>query len=331
MKYLAYIESPLQAFNLMEYAGFHKIEIDIVIINKKTSVSKKNHTQILSVIKNIKINRLIEIDIEAGKKNIVKIRQLVNSYLPRIGELYSLICGEYRSMIFWYVCGRFSNRNVIMLDDGTATLRINRKSRTAKNTLRNYVYRMLGFTDGFIEPISFFSVYDIRAVISIKDTLIPHRYYYFKEKMESFPAGDNVVYVIGSPFLEAGVVNDDDIRTTLNMIDRLKCKYPKIIYISHRRERDEKLIAINNHVPVESLDYPFELLPLVLGKKIKAIAGFYSSLFDNMHIICGDDLDIECFYLPQSSINPSWCSFVSDVYKNYLSYPGGAFKFHSLT
>lgn len=330
MNYFAYIESPLQAFNLMEYTGFANIEIDILIINKKTLVSKKNYPQILSVVKNIKIKKIIDIDIESGKGNVLKIWKLVKLYVPRTDVPYTLICGEYRSMIFWYICGRFLNRRVIMLDDGTATLRINRKNRTIKSAFRNHIYRILGFIDVFLEPIVFFSVYDIHAVISGKDRLIAHKYDFFKKKMESFPTGDNVVYVIGSPFLEAGVVNDDDIKTTLGMIEKLKCKYPKVIYISHRREREEKLLAINKHVLVERLDYPFELLPLVLGKRIKAIAGFYSSLFDNMHIICGDDLDIECFYLPQASINPSWSAFVSDVYKNYLAYPGQAFKFHSL-
>lgn len=330
MKYLAYIESPLQAFNLMEYAGRYQIIIDTVIINKKSIVSKKNHIQILSVIKNIKINKIIEIDLEAGKKNIFKIQCLINSFLPRTNEPYVLICGEYRSMIFWYICGRFSKRNIIMVDDGTATLRINRKSRSYKKFFRDFIYKMLGFVDGFREPVVFFSVYEISRVISKKDILIPHEYNYFKHKMESFHLSDNVVYVIGSPFLEAGVVNGDDIITTVDMLTRLKKKYQEVIYIAHRRERDEKLLAIREHVPVESLDYPFELLPLVLQKKINAIAGFYSSLFDNMHIICGDTLDIECFYLPQDSINPSWRSFVSDIYTNYHRYPGTSFKFYSL-
>lgn len=47
------------------------------------------------------------------------------------------------------------------------------------------------------------------------------------------------------------------------------------------------------------------------------MAGFYSSLFDNMYAICGKDLKIECFCLPEKIINPSWSGFVSDVYENY--------------
>lgn len=41
MNYFAYIESPLQAFNLMEYTGFANIEIDILIINKKNPCFKE--------------------------------------------------------------------------------------------------------------------------------------------------------------------------------------------------------------------------------------------------------------------------------------------------
>ncbi|WP_434670748.1 polysialyltransferase family glycosyltransferase [Klebsiella sp. B345] len=291
---------------------------------------KKNYTQILSVIENIRVDKILEVDVEAGKKNIFKIKALFDSYLPCTVEPYSLICGEYRSMIFWYICGRFSCRKVIMLDDGTATLRINRKNRVFKRTFRDYIYKLFGFVDGFMEPVVFFSVYDISLLISSRDTLITHKYDCFKKKMESFPVGDNVVYVIGSPFMEAGVVNDDDIPPTLEMISRLKYKYKKVIYISHRRERKEKLVKISEYVSVENLDYPFELLPLALGRKISSIAGFYSSLFDNMYVICGGALTIECFYLPKNTINPSWHSFVSDVYDNYHRYPDGSFIFHHL-
>jgi len=330
LKYLAYIESPLQAFNLMEYIDKYNLELDILIINKKSSVSTTNFSQICSVISNFNIKKTIEIDIEAGKKNVLKVKRLINSFFGRNYEPFTLISGEYRSMVFWYVCGRFYNRKVIIVDDGTATLRIDRRRRGAKRIIRDKIYRLFGYADSYIEPISFFSIYDISHKISRQDSITLHDYDFFKSKMNLFPRGDNIVYVIGSPFLEAGVISGCDIKTTIDMINVLKKEYKQIVYIAHRRERQEKLAEISEHVLVQTLDYPFELLPLVQGKKIVAIAGFYSSLFDNMCIICGEELKVECFYLPESIINSTWRTFVLDVYNNYKKYPENSFVFRYL-
>lgn len=335
MKYLAYIESPLQAFNLLEYAEVNKITIDILIVNKKTTVSLHNYSQISFVLSKLKAKTLFEIDIEAGKKNIFKIKKTIDAFLSISKESFLLIGGEYRSMIFWYICGKFSQRKVVILDDGTATLRINRTHRHFKRLMRDLLMRALGFVDAFIEPIVFFSVYDLTNKIAKHDILILHKYESFQGKMTSFSKGQITIYIIGSPFFEAGVIDDSNIEIliTLEMINKLKGKYSTydVVYIPHRRESEDKLERIRKVIPVEKLGYPFELLPLVSEKKVAIIAGFYSSLFDNMYAICGKDLKIECFCLPEKVINPSWSGFVSDVYENYKKYPSESFIFNKIT
>lgn len=53
-KYIAYIESPLQAFNLIEYLDAKNIVLDLLIVNKRSANSALNHGQIVYLLNMIK-------------------------------------------------------------------------------------------------------------------------------------------------------------------------------------------------------------------------------------------------------------------------------------
>ncbi len=329
MKFIAYIESPLQAFNLMEYIFYKNISLDILVVNKNSSVSARNYEQICFVLKFIESKNIILIDIKPSRKNVFSVRSLVRKLIIPSTESMTLISGEYRSMIFWFIVERFKNRNVVIVDDGTATLRLQRTHRTLNKIIIDKTLSFLGCRDRFLEPIVFFSVYDISKKINKKDFLIQHDYPAFKKRLSLLSECNDTIYIIGAPLLEAGVILGDDVEITLKMINKLNNKYhsKSLVYIPHRRERQEKINAISNVVTVRRLDYPFELLPLVDGLNIKNIAGFYSSLFDNMILICGKELCIDCFYLPNNIISIDWKVFVDSIYTNYKSYSGSSFYY----
>lgn len=332
MKYLAYIESPLQAFNLMEFVNKNGITLDYLVVNKKTLVSKLNYSQICYVLKYIKCLNVSYIDVESNKSNISKIKGMVRKIPFSSTDDVSIIGGEYRSLIFWFMVGYFKKRQVYIVDDGTATLRLNRRTRSFKGWLRAKVLSLLGACDSYNERITFISVYDIIDRVSKKDRVINHKYDYFKSLTEGFSNDKDIVYVIGTPLLEAGVVRGEDIEITLKLISDLKCisSGKTLVYIPHRRERLEKIESIKEVVEVQYLDFPFELLPLVSGNNVKNIAGFYSSLFDNMLSIYGGNLTINSFYVPEYIITPEWTEFVNQVYYNYKRYEGDSFTFNSL-
>lgn len=332
MKFVAYIESPLQAFNLLEYLSYENISLDILIVNKNSLVSERNYEQICFVLKFIKSKDIRLIDIKPSRKDLFSVRALVREIITPSSELMTLISGEYRSMIFWFIVEKFKNRNVVIVDDGTATLRLQRTHRPLKKNILDKVLKFFGGGERYLEPITFFSVYDIRKKISKKDSLIQHNYPAFKKRLSLLSECDDVVYIIGAPLLEAKVIMGDDIELTIKMIKKVNIKHhsKRLVYIPHRREREEKINEISKVVTVRRLDYPFELLPLVENINIKHIAGFYSSLFDNMVAIYGKELGIECFYLPNDIIATDWKHFVDSIYANYKSYTDASFNYDVL-
>lgn len=324
-KYIAYIESPLQAFNLIEYLDVNNLVLDLLIINKRTKNSPFNHSQIVYLVNMVKYHSIMTIDVEGQLNKVIDIRREligVNCLASR-DEMVTLIAGEYRARVFWMLANKFPRRDVVLLDDGTATLRIQRSDNLSmRSMLKSAMLKLLGMVNNEREKITFFTVYDIENKVSKNDCVIRHNYQNYKAKLQDLPQGENKVFIIGSPLYEAGVTIVDDVELTMKMIRSLKCnnEMTKFIYIPHRRERDEKLSALEGEVEVCRLGYPFEVYPLVTGENILSIAGFYSSLYDNLVKIYDDRIKVTSFVLDHDVLSPEWIDFVASVYKNYECY-----------
>ncbi|MEX2976138.1 hypothetical protein AB4J97_04275 [Serratia fonticola] len=322
---IAYIESPLQAFNLVEYLDTNNLVLDLLIINKRTEISPQNYEQISYLLNFINYKSLMTIDVEVRLGKLLSIsRSLISvSKFINFSDSVKLISGEYRSRIFWMLTSKFSKRDVILLDDGTATLRIQRSGKiTARSFIKNVFYKIFGLVNNEREKITFFSVYDIEDNVSKYDKVIRHHYQSYKLKLQGLPQELNKVFIIGSPLYEAGVTVVDDIQLTLKMINKIKKdrKGSELVYIPHRRERDEKINALKDNVNICRLSYPFELYPLVAGENVVSVAGFYSSLYDNLINIYDDKVKITAYVLDDGIITPKWIDFVKSVYENYRKY-----------
>ncbi|ASM16019.1 hypothetical protein [Serratia marcescens] len=324
-KYIAYIESPLQAFNLIEYLDANDIMLDLLIVNKRSANSALNHGQIVYLLKMIKHRSLKTIDAEGNLGNAFDIKRQLKSATSVVSakETVTLIAGEYRARVFWILAHKYPKRDVVLLDDGTATLRIKRYNNvTTRSIVKSVFLKSLGMTNNEREKITFFSVYDIEGNVSKRDVVIKHSYQNFKAKLASLPDGKNRVFIIGTPLFEAGVTSVDDIDLTLKMISDLKSSQTdaELVYIPHRREREEKIEEIRKHVEVRRLDFPFEVYPIVAGENVRSIAGFYSSLYDNLVKIYDEKIKITAYVLDEKVLSPEWVGFVGAIYKNYESY-----------
>ncbi|EFE93679.1 polysialyltransferase family glycosyltransferase [Serratia odorifera] len=324
-KYIAYIESPLQAFNLIEYLDAKEIVLDLLIVNKRTANSPLNHGQISYLLNMIQHRSLMTIDVEGTLGKVMEIRKQLSGITDSVARNQSvtLIAGEYRARVFWMLANKYPKRNIVLLDDGTATLRIKRHGKlTPRGVAKSLFLKSLGMTNNEFEKITFFTVYNIEDNVSGRDEVIRHNYQNYKTKLETLPQSNNKTFIIGTPLYEAGVTKVDDIELTLKMIEDLKLNNSDIelIYIPHRRERDEKITAIKNVVTVQRLDFPFEVYPIVAGENVVSIAGFYSSLYDNLIKIYDDKIKITAYVLDEKSLAPDWLGFVNSIYNNYEGY-----------
>lgn len=324
-KYIAYIESPLQAFNLIELLDTKKITIDLLIVNKKTTNSLLNYKQIMNVISMVRHRVLVTIDIEGTLRNSFKIKRELKKIKFRfsINDKVTLIAGEYRSRVFWFLAAKFKNRDIILLDDGTATLRISREGGfSLRKVVKSMFLKVIGMVSNEYEKITFFSVYNIEGKISENDNIIMHDYENYRKKIKSLPKNENKTFIIGSPLFEAGVTSVDDIELTINMINDLISKQPycSFYYVPHRRERDKKIERISELVEIKRFDFPFEVYPLIEKENVSSIAGFYSSLYDNLIMIYGENIKITSYIIDADKISPEWKAFVGSIYDNYTKY-----------
>lgn len=53
---------------------------------------------------------------------------------------------------------------------------------------------------------------------------------------------------------------------------------------------------------------------------MSSIAGFYSSLYDNLIMIYGDKIKITSYVINEANLSPEWKSFVGCIYDNYSRY-----------
>lgn len=100
------------------------------------------------------------------------------------------------------LAGKFK-RNIVLLDDGTATLRINREEGISpRKIIKSIFLKSIGMVNNEFEN-HIFSVYNIEEKVKKSDVVIRHCYENYKRKLERLPSNDNKVFIIGSPLYEA--------------------------------------------------------------------------------------------------------------------------------
>jgi hypothetical protein len=325
MSVVAFIESPLQAMNLYEYCSRRKIGVDLLVVNVQSSLSSKNRAQIYKVLQLMgPPKKLIEFDESFSLRNVFRLLSSLRSVSKYIvnDDGVHLISGEYRSVFFWSLVKRISKRvsKVAILDDGSATLRINR-FREKRGICKAVFELLFGIRSSAFGNITFFSVYKLGDHILPQDELVRNTYVSLRGVLSRYQDCSDTVYIIGAPLYEAGVVVsfDKDVQITLNMVRYFKGCYPscQFKYIPHRREALKKLDLLSVEIDIERCDFPFEIYSFAVGRGVSCVAGFYSSLFDNLAEIYKDKITILSCPLIDAVISEDWKDFVSSIYRNY--------------
>lgn len=129
---VALIFTPLQAINILEYAEAAGHELALILIGNSTN--PRNRQQIAEVLEGVGA-KVIQIAGHSGVP-LPGVRQdaalaEVLSHLSAIGQPIRMIFGEYRSSLAWRLIRMLdlSGKRVVFVDDGAATLSIDRANR----------------------------------------------------------------------------------------------------------------------------------------------------------------------------------------------------------
>lgn len=329
---VAFVFSPLQALNLVEYIQRFGRQVDLVVVGHASVIEPSSRKQIEAVLSSISPGEILYDEWLLSPTRPAGALRKVAAAATQLQEHlstgpYEFVVGEYRSAFSWAVLQRLSGlvQRLVVVDDGTATLRIDRRNSVLKSPkVRRQKLKALLFLGMGIRGVvpaaglTFFTSYCLDDRVAEGDVIVRNDYRVLSAELRALPPDDECVYVIGGPHLEVGEVNHGDVELALELT-RFATEFTgkQVVYMAHRRERGEKLDALRKEVTVVTPNVPFEIYPRVIGKRPRTIVGYYSSLFVTAAELLGDTVDIIALQIPRDRINGSWLPFIDDIYQYY--------------
>ena len=236
MKSLFLIRSPLQAFNAMEAKKYFSSNDAIVIVFYRKEMDKELMLKTLSHSSWSKI-------IVKKLKPHYHLFNFFKTFLKEYPTINVCFIGDYSTLINYYM-NRLEYNKLILLEDGTATLRqvkllenntihkIKKTKYSQKNSLTIFIEKLFAIDNSYLYKAIFFTIYNIKTQFPI----IKNDYKYFKKQISYFPK-KNVVYFIGSNLIEGILISDKTFENYLHkVIMYYKEKNIEVVYVLHRKE-----------------------------------------------------------------------------------------------
>lgn len=331
----AILESPLQALNSVEYARRFGKQLDLVLVADRPGLATSNRDQIVAILELAGVGHIFfasgRIDPRRpfqARATVARAERVVQEHFHACD--FEVLIGEYRAAFGWALARRLDSwgsdekpRPIVVVDDGSAVLNINRRSAMPQPVVRTLTKRALLGLGGLrgdppTRSITFFSAFDIGNNLSPSDRLVHNDLRSLRDVTLALPPDVSKVYVVGSPLREAGVVQGDDVDLALNLCAIASSwSQREVIYVAHRRESNQKLEALRKEVEVMTPSVPFELMPQVVGVRPTLIFGYYSSVFTTMSLILGVNVTVVSAPLPKGVVARHMAARVANVYSTY--------------
>lgn len=222
----------------------------------------------------------------------------------------------------------------MLLDDGTATIKIHKEFLKNKNLNKRFslfgglnksglkydaiefIYKLFKIkTDGEVNSVNFFTFFEINTTKNI--SVYPNKMEWIKQLQtsESLASEQDLVYVIGTNVINAKIVAQSDYLTTLLMIKQYYSP-KKIIYIPHVMESEEFLNDLcKNGIEIKHNKYNIELDFLLNGIAPRHIAGTISTSLISLKMIYGEPLNVDFFHFDKRKLNSKSNAIVKEIYE----------------
>jgi hypothetical protein len=292
MRNLFFIESPLQLLNAYEVIFEFNLKNYKIII--RLSKMKENDKQIKYLVKYLDIKNVKFITIKAEKKSLNDyIKLFVYQYKFIMKKIDKVFIGNFDSGFFKLILKQFPKEKIILLDDGSKTLAIQKQ---------------------FSES-NFYNLFTMYDITSVKNQIIyKNKYKKLNEKLKSLNIVHNEVLFLGMKLSEIGVISEKEY---IRLLQKISTEYKdkNIIYIPHRGESVIKLQKISEieNITIKSYDYPVELLGLFEDSLPYKVASFYSTAVLTMKYIY--NIEAECFLFDYN--DSQYRTLIDEVYDYY--------------
>ncbi len=264
-------------------------------------------------------------------------RSRLNRFARSFSEIQNLFLGNYLQEYMRHFARRANYRNLVLLDDGTDTIRINssRKQSSTQCEMERVVsrakrglHRYLHDWDAkHIDSVTFFSSYALET--RAEDRLIRHEYSYCRNLARQASRAE-AVYFLGQPLVEDGYVSSG---TYTSLIGRIRTHFSdsRFLYVPHKRESRVAVESLRDCLGLELMNPKLCIeYHLVQDRTLpRAVASFFCSALDNCRLIFGEEISVVSFYLAPELL--LCChDFVEDIYKYFKSQERPGFTVMSL-
>lgn len=250
------------------------------------------------------------------------------SLIDDSASLDHLVIGDYQTQIARHAAHGLRHGEVVVLDDGAATLRVNAYRRAVADGTRpprlhpqvprhryeiqRVAARFLGLKLGDLERVTFFSLYDIRP--APHDTSIRNRFEWLRRRFPDPKVTDGALF-LGSPFVEVGILPHE---TYVTMLRRLKERADgELWYRPHPREDAGHVNRLIDDVGLEvlELDTIVEYGLLDQGWLPARVTANHSTGLDSLRVILGDRVSVQSIPLPVSLVGRRWRDWIGRAYE----------------
>lgn len=255
---LILVESPLQLVNAFEF--IEKFNVTKYLIILRLSGKPINDHQMINLIELLNLDRtkIFKITVEVNSKNFFYFIKIVGiklfiTYLSFFLE--KLLIGNYESKFMRFMMKWVGKNKIYLLDDGNKSINIQKST-----------------------DLNLFTMYDVEKKEG--QIVLKNDYFCMKNIIKKDKPISNKVIFIGSGMSEIGVVSEayylESVKAAIAHYNNLGLDF---IYIPHRAESKKKISKISKfkNVNILSLDYPVELVGLLIDFKPEKVAAFYST------------------------------------------------------
>lgn len=238
-----------------------------------------------------------------------------------------LVIGDYQTQIARHAAHGVGEGEVVVLDDGAATLRVN-AYRTARAggkrpprlhpqvarhryEVQRVAARLLGLDLGDLPGVTFFTLYDISP--APPDRVVRNRFAWLRQRFPSLEIVEGALF-LGSPFVEVGILPHE---TYVTMLRRLRERAGgDVWYRPHPREdraHVERLVA-ETDVRLLELDTVVEYALLAQGWIPSQVVANHSTGLDSLRVILGDRVSVRSVPLPVELVGRRWRDWIRRAY-----------------
>jgi len=292
IKSLLFVESPLQLLNANEaISEFNLKNYEVVV---RLSNKKENDTQIKYLIKYLNIQNIKYASIRVDDKGITDyIKLLMYKYKYLIKKVEKVFIGNYDSGFFKLIMKQFTKEQIILLDDGSKTLAIQKQ---------------------FSES-NFYNLFTMYNVETMNNQLIyNNRYNKITTNLKNLKFNYDEILFLGMQLSEIGIITEKEYIRLVVEIANIYKNYT-IIYVTHRGESESKLEKIKEikNISIQNYSYPIELLGIFESSIPNKVISFYSTAVLTMKYIY--NIDAECFSFDYR--NSKYTDLIDEVYNYY--------------